>query len=84
MGEIGLGLPVRNCNYGRNGIYIGNRRWSSVKSIYIVGIVSPLIGMPELLMMTVKAMMFWAMPPIGFSMGVVIWSIWVGLGTQGV
>jgi hypothetical protein len=37
-----------------------------------------------MLIVAVKAMMPWAMPAIGIPMGVVIWSIWIGLGAQGV
>jgi hypothetical protein len=62
----------------------------------LVGIVTEmawtLTAAPEMLLVTVKGMMPGAMPPIGFSMGVVIFrvmpkmSIWsgLGLGPQGV
>ena len=46
-------------------------------------------GAPEMLMVTAKGMMLWAMP-IGISIGVVIFRvmlkiwIWFGLGAQGV
>ena len=79
-----MGLRIRNSNHGSNGCDIGNRRRSSINSIYIVGIVWPLTGAPEMLMVTVKAMMLWAIPAIGMPTGVVIWPIWIGLGAQGV
>ena len=90
-GEKRLGLRVRlNSNDGSNGRDIGNRRWSCVNLIHIgTGIVWTHTGAPEILLVTVKVMRPWTMPPIGISMGVVIirvrfkrW-IWFGLGAQG-
>jgi hypothetical protein len=81
LGDIGLGLRVRNCNDGSRGCEIGNPRWSSVNSIYIKGIVWPLTGAPEILLVMVKAMRL--IPAIGIPMRVVIWSVWIGLGAQG-
>ena len=90
LGEKWLGLRVRlNSNDGSNGCDIDNRRWSCVVHI-VTGIVWTLIRAPEMLMVTVRGMMPWAMPPIGISMGLLIvrvmlklW-IWSGLGAQGV
>lgn len=90
LGENGLRLRVRlNSNDASNGRDIGNLWWSCVNLMHIrAGIVWTLTGAPERLLVTVKAMMLWAMPLIGLSMGVVIirvskrW-IWVGLGAQG-
>ena len=85
-----MGLRVRNSNDGSNGCDIGDRRWSCVVHI-VTGIVWTHTGAPEMLLIgTVKAMMLWAMPPIGLSLGVVkfrvmleMW-IGVGLGAEGV
>ena len=74
-------LRVRNSDDGSNGCDIGNRRWSSMNSTYIVGIVWTPTGAPEILMMTVKAMRPWAIPAIGIPTGVVIGS---GLGAHGI
>jgi hypothetical protein len=91
LGENGLGLLVRlNANDGSNGCDIGNRRWSCVNSMPIrAGIVWTFTGAPEILLLTVKPVRLWAVPPIGISMGAVIvrvrlkrW-IGVGLGAQG-
>jgi hypothetical protein len=79
-----LGLSVRNCHDGSNGCDIGNRRCSSINPIYIVGIVWAPTGAPEILMVPVKALMPWAIPAIGIPMWIVIGSIWIGLGAQGV
>lgn len=78
-----MGLRVRNANDGSNGGDIGNRRGSTINSMHVVGIVWPPTGAAEMLIVTVKAMMLWATPTIGISTGVVIWSIWIGLGAQG-
>ena len=78
-----MGLRVRNSNYGSNGSDIGNRRWSSVMHI-VTGMVWTHAGAPEMLIVAVKVMRPWAMPPIGIPMGAVIWSIWICLGAQGV
>ena len=90
LGENGLGLLVRlNSNDGSNGPDIGNRRWSCVNLMHIgTGIVWPHTGAPEMLIVTVKGMRPWAMPPIGISMGMVIIrlrlkrGIWSGLDAQ--
>ena len=77
-----MGLRVRNSNDRSNGCEIGNPRWSSINSSYIMGIVWPLTVGPEMLLIViVKAMRPWAIPAIGISLGVVIWP---GLGAQGV
>jgi len=80
-----LGSRARlNSHDGSNGLDIDNRRWSCAVRI-VMGIVWTLPGA-----VTVKGIMPWAMPPIGFSMGVVIFRvmlkmwIWFGLGAQGV
>ena len=90
MGEIGLGWRIGNSHHGSNGSDIGNRRWSSINSIYIVGIVWPPTGVPEMPIMAakvmrpwtlpVKVMRPWAIPAIGMPMGAVIWPIWICLG----
>lgn len=76
-------MRIRNSNDGSHGCDIGNRRWSSINSMYIMGIVWPPIGVPEIPVVTVKPMRPWAIPAIGTPMGVVIGSIWIGLGAQG-
>jgi hypothetical protein len=82
--EIRLGLRVRNSHYGSNGSDIGDCRWSSVNSIYIVGIAWAPTGVPKLLMVAAKVMRPWAIPAIGMPMGVMIWSIGICLSAQGV
>jgi hypothetical protein len=82
-----LGLGVRlNSNDGSNGCDIGDLRWSCVVAI-LTGMMWSVTGAPETLLAVLKAMGPWAIPPIGISMGVVIFRvswIWVGLGAQGV
>ena len=70
-------MCVRNSYYRSNGGDISNRRWSGA----IRGMVRTPMGMPEMLMAAVKPMMLFAIPPISFSMGVVIG---IGLPAQGV
>ncbi len=81
-----LGERIRNSNDGSNGCDIGNRRWSSATSVCIAGMMWPPPVAPEVPKVTVKAMMPWAFPAIGISMGVVIihprLKSWVGLGGQ--
>jgi hypothetical protein len=55
----------------------------------VVGMMRTHAGVPEMLLIgTVKAMMLWAMPPIGLAAGVVIFrvmlKIGVGLGAEGI
>ena len=76
-------LRIRNSNDGSNGRDISDRRRASINSSYIVGMVWPATGAPEIVMVTVKAMRSWIIPAIGIPMGVVIWLIWIGLGAQG-
>jgi len=83
-GKKGLGLRVRlNSNDGSNGTDIGNRWWSCVNSMHM----RAAIIAPKILVVTVKVMMPWTMPPIGISMGMVIIRVrlkgWLGLGAQG-
>jgi hypothetical protein len=89
-GINGLGLRVRLKSYdGSNGRYIGNRRWCCVNLLRIgMGIVWTHTGAPVILLVMLKAMMSWTIPPIGISMGVVIIRvrlklIWFGLDAQG-
>ena len=84
-----MGLLIRNSNHGSNGCDIGDR-WSCVIPL-VMGMAWTHTGVPEmLLIVTVKAMMLRAMPPIGLSMGVVKFRmilemrIGVGLGAEGV
>jgi hypothetical protein len=76
-------LRIRNPNHRRHGCDIGNRRWSSINSMHIMGIVWPPIGVPIIPVVTVKPVRPGAIPAIGMPMGVVIGSIWIGLGAQG-
>ena len=89
-GEKGLGLVRLNSHKGSNGRDIGNRRRPWVELMRIVtGIVWTHTGVPEIPLVTVKAMGPLTMPPIGIPTGVVIIPvrlkrlIWVGLGAQG-
>ena len=72
LGVIGLGLRVRNSHYGSNGSDIGNRRWSSINSIYIVVIVWSPTGAPKMLIVVAKVMRPGAIPAISMPTGVVI------------
>jgi hypothetical protein len=72
-----LRRPIRNSNNGSNRCDIGNRR-PSVNSIYIVRMVWPPKGVPEMPIVAVKAMMPWPIPAVGIPMELVIWSIWIG------
>ena len=84
-----MGLRVWNSNDGSHRCDIGDR-WSCVVPI-LMGMLWTHTGVPEMLLIgTVKAMMFGAMPPTGLSLGVVkfrmILKMWigVGLGAEGV
>ena len=68
-----MGLLVRNSNDGSNGCDIGDR-WSCVVRI-VTGMVWTHTGAPEMLIGAVKAMMPWAIPPIGIPTGVVIFRV---------
>ena len=83
LGVIGLGLRVRNSHYGSNGSGIGNRRWSSINSIYIVMIVwSPTIA-SVMSIGVAKVMRPGAIPAISMPTGVVIGPVWTCLDAQG-
>jgi hypothetical protein len=83
-----LGLRVRNPDNGSNGCDIGDRRSCLVH--IVTGMVRTHTGAPEILIVTVKGMRLGAMPPIGISVGVVIFRVILemrigfGLGAQGV
>ncbi len=73
-----MGLRIRNSHDGSNGRDIGNRWWSSINSLHIVGILWPSTEARGMPIVAVKVMMPWAIPAIGIPMGVVIWWIWIG------
>ncbi len=82
MGVIGLRLHLRDSNNSGNGRDIGNRG----RPCDIVGVVRP-PPVPVRPVVAVKAMMPWAIPAIGISMGMAIIRAmlkrWIGLGGQG-
>jgi hypothetical protein len=84
LGDIGLGLRVRDSHYRSHGSDIGNRRRSCVNSpLHIVVIVWSPIGALKMLIVAVKVMRPGAIPAIGMPTGVVIRPIWICLGAQG-